>query len=233
MPELWLPQSGVNRKQKELWLPQGGVSRKQKELWAASGGVNRKIFSGGVPYTLSVWSEIWKPNFKVTPTLNNDGSGAFDCGFSKFSRETAIRLWVQCTFDEIVNKQSFSNDRILSLHLYISQNAEKTLSAVRASFFILWKNPNDGLTYTYESTSSNLNKPAYNDLLLDFNKMIGNVTNDQYVLITSNILSIQVALMVSNYAPDIDTMTYATLSWGSGDIQSFNQSLSKIGCLQN
>lgn len=59
MAELWLPQGGVNRKQKELWLPQGGVNRKQKELWAGSGGVNRKTFSGGIPASgLAVGTKI-------------------------------------------------------------------------------------------------------------------------------------------------------------------------------
>lgn len=45
MPDLWLPQGGVNRKQREIWLPQGGVNRRIRELWVGKGGVNRKIFS--------------------------------------------------------------------------------------------------------------------------------------------------------------------------------------------
>jgi hypothetical protein len=45
MPDLWLPQGGVNRKQREIWLPQGGVNRRIRELWVGKGGVNRKIFN--------------------------------------------------------------------------------------------------------------------------------------------------------------------------------------------
>lgn len=79
MPELWLPQGGVNRKQKELWLPQGGVNRKQKELRAGSGGVNRKIFSGGVGYTITkvddyyVKGSNWEDEYNLN--FNADGSG--------------------------------------------------------------------------------------------------------------------------------------------------------------
>lgn len=53
-PELWLPQGGVSRKQKELYLPYAGANRKQKELWLPSGGVNRKVFSAAVNYTSAV-----------------------------------------------------------------------------------------------------------------------------------------------------------------------------------
>lgn len=74
MPELWIPSSGVNRKQKEIWIPSGSVNRKQKELWAGSGGVNRKIFSGGVGYTVALTSS---PTAQVF-TFGSDGSGRYN-----------------------------------------------------------------------------------------------------------------------------------------------------------
>lgn len=76
MSEIWLPNGGVNRKQKELWLPSGGVNRKQKELWAASGGVNRKIFSGGVGYRMSV-SVSYSRYGQNSAVKNDNASGRF------------------------------------------------------------------------------------------------------------------------------------------------------------
>lgn len=73
MAELWFPQGGVNRKQKELWLPQGGVNRKQKELWAGSGGVNRKIFAAGIGYSTGVRLKDYS---YATNTISLHGDGA-------------------------------------------------------------------------------------------------------------------------------------------------------------
>lgn len=75
MPELWLPQGGVNRKQKALWLPNSGVNQKQKELWVGSGGVNRKIFSGA-DARISVSCDRQTGTYDTTDLqLNADGSG--------------------------------------------------------------------------------------------------------------------------------------------------------------
>ncbi|MBE6834185.1 hypothetical protein [Faecalispora sporosphaeroides] len=242
MPELWTSSGGVNRKLKELYTPSGGVNRKLKDLYAVSGGVNRKIFSGEVPYTLSIaYSKTdTLGNFGTAPYLNSNGSGGFEWNFSRGSSKTWQGFIIDflLVFSEPINCYDFigSNSILfdptgINLRIEYDYGLDADANDLFGSYNVRYM---DGGT---EKTIERIRQSDYEFAPNGGNAapqlLLSDIQNSESAKILAGLTAIQYR-MISQEKLTIDEDDYAWIygSWSAGSIKAFEQALTQNGSLQ-